>query len=112
MKTGFDKDRSKRCLFWHIFRQKFKKIYLFSMGRKRIRIPLLAFWPGSSSFVFHKTSEDFNCLIKENQCKNNNHFGRHASNAPYIKRNFASKGDINFSVTKSRFCDKFKKIRN
>ena len=79
------------------------------MGRKSIRIPLLMFWPGSSFFDFHKTSEDPNCLIKEEQCKNNNIFGRHVSNGPNVARNFVSKGDIDFSVTKFKFCDKFKK---
>ena len=58
---------------------------------------------------FHKTSEGPNCLIKENQCKNNT-FGQHASNGPNIRRNFTSKGDIDFSVTKFRFCDKYKKV--
>ena len=61
------------------------------------------FWSGSSPSDFHKTSEDPNCL----QCKNNNIFGRHASNGRNVERNFASEGDINFSVTKFRFCDKF-----
>ena len=79
------------------------------MGRKFIRIPLLIFSPGSSPSDFHKTSEDPNCLIKEDHCKNKNIFGRHASDGPNIERNFASKGDIDFSVTKFRFCDKFKK---
>ena len=67
------------------------------------------FWPGSSPSDFHKTSEDPNCLIKEDQCKNNNIFG-HVSNSLNVERNFASKGDIDFSVTKFRFCDKFKKV--
>ena len=49
---------------------------------------------------FHKTSEDPNCLTKEHQCKNNNIFGRQASNPPNVERNFASKADINFSVKK------------
>ena len=106
----FDKDRSKRCLFGHTSRQKLKKIYSFSMGKKFIQIPLLMFWPGSSPSDFHKTSEDPDCLIKEDQCKNNNIFGRHASNGPNVERNFASKGDNDFSVTKFRFCDKFKKV--
>ena len=54
--------------------------------------------------------ESPDCLIKEDQRKNNNIFGRHASNDPNIERNFASKGDIDFSVTKFRFCDKYKKF--
>ena len=103
----FNKDRSKRCLFWHTSRQKLKKIYSFSVGRKFIRIPLLMFWPGSSPSDFHKTSEHPNCLIMEDHCKNNNIFGRHVSNGPNVERNFASKWDIDFSVTKFRFCDKF-----
>ena len=65
------------------------------------------FWPGSSPSDFHKTSKDPNCLIKEDKCKNNNIFERHASNGPNVERNFASKGDIIISVTKFRFCDKF-----
>ena len=69
----------------------------------------LCFGLGSSPSDFHKTSEDPNCLIKEDQCKNNI-FGRHVSNGPNAARNFASKGDIDFSVTKFRFCDKFKKV--
>ena len=77
------------------------------MRRKFIRIPLLMFWLGSSPSDFHKTPENPNCLIKENQCKNNNIFRRHASDGPNVERNFASKGDIEFSVTKLRFCDKF-----
>ena len=67
---------------------------------------LCLFWPGSSPSDFHKTSEDPNCLIMEDQCKNNI-FRRHVSNGPNVQRNFASKGDIDFSVTKFRFCDKF-----
>ena len=67
------------------------------------------FWPGSSPSDFHKTSEDPNCLIKEDPCKNNDTFGRHVSNGPNVERNLASKVDINFSVTKFRFCYKFKK---
>ena len=101
----FDKDRSKRCLFWHTSTQKLKKIYSFSMRRKIIRIPLLMFCPGSSPSDFHKTSEDPKCLIKEDQCKNNNIFGRLDSNSPNVEKNFTSKGDIDFSVTKFRFCD-------
>ena len=73
------------------------------MGSKFIRIPLLMFWPGSSPSDFHKTSEDPNCLFKENQRKNNL-FG------PNFERNFATKRDIDFSVTKFRFCDKFCKV--
>ena len=77
-----------------------------------MRIPFLMFWLGSSPSDFHKTSEGHNCLIKEDQYKNNNIFGRHASNCPNIKRNFASKGDIDFSVSKFRFCDKYKRPIN
>ena len=77
------------------------------MGPKFIRIPLLMFWPGLSPSNFHKTSEDSNCLIKEDQCKKNNIFGRHASDGANVERNFAGKGNIDFSVTKLRFCDKF-----
>ena len=91
-------------------RHKLKKIYLFSMGRKFIRIPLLMFWTGSSPSDFHKTPEDPNCLTKEDQCKNNNILGRHVNNGPDVERNFASKGGIDFSVRKFRFCDKFKKV--
>ena len=79
------------------------------MRRQFIRIPLLMFWPGSSPFDFHKTSEGPSCLIKDDQRKNNNIFGRHASNGPNTERNFATKGGIDFSVTKFRFCDKYKK---
>ena len=79
------------------------------MGKKLIRIPLLMFWPGFSPSDFHKTSEGPNCLIKQDQCKNNNFFGRHAANGPNVERKFASKRDIDFSVTKFRFCDKYKK---
>ena len=50
----FDKDRSKRCLFWHTSRRKLKKIYSFTMGRKFIRILLLMFWPGSSPLILTK----------------------------------------------------------
>ena len=106
-KRLFDKDKSKRCLIWHTTRQTLKKIHLFSMERKLIRISLLMFWPGSRPSDFHKTSEGSNCLIKENQCKNNNFFGRHTSNSPNVERNFASKEGIDFSVTKFAFCDKF-----
>ena len=67
------------------------------------------FWPGSSPSDFHKTSEDPNCLIKEDQCKNNI-FGRHASNGPNVERNSSSKGDIHFSIKKLRFCGKLKKV--
>ena len=64
------------------------------------------FRPGSNPSDFHKTSEDPNCLIKEDHCKNNL-FGRHASNGPNVESNFASKGDINVFVTEFSFCDKF-----
>ena len=80
------------------------------MGRKFTGIPLLMFWPWSSPSDFHKTSEDPNCLIKEDQYKNNNIFWWHASNGPNIERNFESKGDIDFSVSKFKFCDKLKKV--
>ena len=73
------------------------------MGRKFIQISLVTLWSGSSHFDFHQTSEDSNCLIKEDQCKNKNIFGRHASNGPNVERNFARKGDIDFSVTNCRF---------
>ena len=96
-KQLFDKYRSKRCLFWHTSGQKLKKIYLFSMeGGKRkweggnLYEFLIMLWPRTSPSDFHKTSEDPNCLIRENQCKNNNQFGRHASNGPTVERNFAS----------------------
>ena len=104
----FDKDRSKRCLFWHTSRQKLKKMYSFSMERKLIQIPLPMFWPVTSPSDFHKTSENPNCLIKEDQ-RNNNIFKRHASNGSNVERNFTSKGDLDFCVTKFRFCDKFEK---
>ena len=74
-KRLFDKEGSKICLFWHTSLQKLKKIYPFSIRRKFIRIHLLMFWPWSSPSDFHRTSEDPNCLIKEDQCKNNNIFG-------------------------------------
>ena len=80
------------------------------MGKKLIRIPLLMFWPGFSPYDFHKTSEGPNCLIKQDQCKNNNFFGRHATNGPNVERKFASKRDIDFSVIKFRFCDKYRKV--
>ena len=68
-------------------------------------------YPNSFAYVLawvqpidsHKTSEDSNCLIKENQCKSNNIFGGHASDGPNLETNFASKGDIDFSVTKFSF---------
>ena len=104
----FNKDRSKRCLFWHTSRQKLKKMYSFSMERKLIQIPLPMFWPVTSPSDFHKTSENPNCLIKEDQ-RNNNIFKRHASNGSNVERNFTSKGDLDFCVTKFRFCDKFEK---
>ena len=103
----FDKDRSKRCLFCHTNRKKLQKIYSFSMGRKFIGILLLMSSAGSSPSDFHKTSKDPNCLMKEDQCKNNSIFGRQASNSPNVERNFASEEDIDFSVTEFRFCDKF-----
>ena len=103
----FDKGRSKGCLFWHTSRRKLKKIYSFSVGGKFIQIPLLMFWPESSLSDFHKTSGDPNCLIKEDQCKNNNIFRRHVTNGLNVERNFASKVEIDFSVTKFRFSDKF-----
>ena len=112
-RTGlFDKDRSRRCLFWHTSKQKLKQIYSFSMGRKFMGIASLMFWPGSSPSDFHKISEDLNCLIKEDQYKNNNIFGRHVSNCPNVERNLASKGDIDFSVIKFRFYDKLLKSSN
>ena len=66
------------------------------------------FWPVTSPSDFHKTSENPNCLINEDQ-RNNNIFKRYASNGPNVERNFTSKGDLDFCVTKFRFCDKFEK---
>ena len=77
------------------------------MGRKFIEILFLMFSPGSSPSDFYKTSEDPNCLMKKDQCKNNNIFGRQASNGPNVERNFAREGDIDLSITEFRFCDKF-----
>ena len=76
------------------------------MGGKFIEILLLMFLLGSSPSDFYKTSEDPNGLMKEDQCKNNNIFGRQASNSPNVERNFSSEGDIDLSITEFRFCDK------
>ena len=81
------------------------------MGRNFIRIPLLIFWPGSSPSDFHKTSEDSNCLIKEDQCKNKNISGRHAINGPNVERNFGSKIDIDFSLQNLGFVVNIKKLQ-
>ena len=56
-----------------------------------------------------KTSEDPNCLIKEDRCKNKNILGDILVMAN-VEKKFASKGYIDFSVNKSRFCDKFEKV--
>ena len=85
-------------------------MYSFSMGRKFIRISLFMFWPGFSPSYFHKSSEGPNCLIKEDKCKNDNIFGRHASNGRNVEKHFASKGDIDFSIAKCRFSEKYKKV--
>ena len=74
------------------------------MGREFIRIPLFMF---SSPTDFHKTSQGTNCLIKEDQHKNNNIFGRHASNGLNVERNFASKGDIDFLLQNIGFVTNF-----
>ena len=79
------------------------------MGREFILIPLFMFWPGSSPTGFHKTSQGPNCLIKEDQHKNNNIFGRHASNGLNVERNFASKGDIDFLLQNIGFVTNFMK---
>ena len=69
------------------------------------------FRPGFSPSDFYKTSEGPNCLIKEDQCRNNNIFGRRAINGLNVEKKFASKVDIDFSVTKFRFCDNIKKLQ-
>ena len=77
------------------------------MGREFIRIPLFMFCPGSSPTDFHKTSEGPNCLIKEDQYKNNNIFGRYAGNGLNVERNFASKGNIDFLLQNIGFVTNF-----
>ena len=69
------------------------------------------FWLGPSPSDFHKTYEDPKCLIKEDPCKNNNIFGRHASNGPKVERNFASTGDIIFLLQNLDFVINFKQLR-
>ena len=71
---------------------------------------MLSFWSWSNPSEFHKTSAGRICLVEEDQCRNTNIFGRHAINDPNVERNFASKGDIDFSVTKFKFCDKCEKV--
>lgn len=39
--------------------------------------------------------------------ENNNSFGRHASNDPNIEGKVTCEEDIDFSVTKFTFCEKF-----
>ena len=60
--------------------------------------------------IYKNLYKDPNCLIKKDQCKNRNIFGQHASNGPNVERNFTRKRDIDFSVTKIMFYDKFKKF--
>ena len=50
----FDKHRPKRCLFWHTFRQKLKKLYSFSMGRNLYKFLYLCFGLGPAPLIFTK----------------------------------------------------------
>ena len=80
-------------------------------------LPYLQTKAQENIFIFNKKEiyknlyKDPNCLIKEDQCKNKNIFGQHASNGPNVERNFTRKRDIDFSVTKIKFYDKFKKFK-
>ena len=56
------------------------------------------------------SSEGPNCLIKEDQCRHDNIFGRHTCNGQNVERHFPSKGEIDLSVIKFRFCEKYKKV--
>ena len=96
-------------VFWHTSGQKRKKINSLSMKRKLMPILLLIIWPGFNPSDFQKTSKDPNCFIKENQCKNNRHFGRHTSNGSRTERKFANKGDI-FLFKTLGFVLNFKKV--
>ena len=49
-------------------------------------------------------------FAKENRCENSNFRGQFASNDPNLEGTNTSKGIIDFSVTKVRFCNKSKKI--
>ena len=49
------------------------------------------------------------CLIKEDQFKNINIFGRHPCNVPNIERNFAGKRGIDFSAQNLGFVINLKK---
>ena len=54
------------------------KYIRFQWERKLYRF--LCLWLGLGPVPPAKTSEDPNCIIKEDQCKNTNIFGRHSSN--------------------------------
>ena len=51
------------------------------------------------------------CLIKEDQFKNDNIFGRYSCNGPNIERNFAGKRGIDFSAQNLGFVINFKKLQ-
>ena len=74
-------------------------------------IPLLTFWSGPSFSDFHKTSEDPSCLIKEDQCKNNNIFGRHVSNGPNVKKISQAKQTFIFLLQNLGFAINLKKLQ-
>ena len=106
----YDKNRPKRCIFWHTSTQGCKEIYTVSLGRKFIRIPMPVLWSRTSSSDFYKTAKNSYSSDEENQYKDNNFSRRYAPHESEIFRTDPSSGNVDFSVTKFGFCDKFKKI--
>ena len=100
-KRLFDKDKSKRCLIWHTTRQTLKKIYLFSMEGNLFEFPCLCFGLGPAPLIFTKLPKVPIALLRRVSVRIIIFLD------DILVRNFARKEDIDFSVTKFAFCDKF-----
>ena len=85
-----------------------RKYILFQWEGNLYEFLCLCFGLGPAPLIFTKLLKIAIALLT--RIKKYNIFRRHASDGPNVEINFASKGDIDFSVTKFRFCDKFKKL--
>ena len=102
-KRLFDKDRSKRCLFWHTSRQEVRKYIRFQWEVNLYEFLCLCFGQGLAPLIFTKYLKIPIAFLRRINV-------RIIFLAQNFERNFATKRDVDFSVTKFRFCDKFWKV--
>ena len=99
-KRLFDKDRSKRCLFWHTSSQEVRKYIRFQWEVNLYEFLCLCFGQGLAPLIFTKLLKIPIAFLRRINV-------RIIFLAQNFERNFATKRDVDFSVTKFRFCDKF-----